>query len=191
MSILRVGATARNAGNTIATAIVGMDNVFHSLSRSTAVSSASKARLEGARTASSPRSWSGDHAKKRSLSPRTELEERHETSTVRGRKTPEAGMSNAAGKRVPARTTRQIDDERVRVTEWRFAPGAATGWHRHEFDYVVVPLTTGKLLLDEPDGERFAELKAGVSYTRRAGVEHDVINANDFDFVFIEIEMKN
>ena len=100
-------------------------------------------------------------------------------------------MSNAAGKRVPARTTRQIDDERVRVTEWRFAPGAATGWHRHEFDYVVVPLTTGKLLLDEPDGERFAELKAGVSYTRRAGVEHDVINANDFDFVFIEIEMKN
>ncbi len=26
-----------------------------------------------------------------------------------------------------------IDNERVRVTEWRFAPGAATGWHRHEF----------------------------------------------------------
>ena len=31
-----------------------------------------------------------------------------------------------------------IDNERVRVTEWRFAPGAATGWHRHEYDYVVV-----------------------------------------------------
>jgi len=100
-------------------------------------------------------------------------------------------MSGAAGKRPPARPTRQIDDERVRVTEWRFAPGAATGWHRHEFDYVVVPLTTGKLLLAEPDGERFAELEAGVSYTRRAGVEHDVINANDFPFMFIEIEIKN
>jgi beta-alanine degradation protein BauB len=100
-------------------------------------------------------------------------------------------MSGAAGKRRPARPTQQIDDERVRVTEWRFAPGAATGWHRHEFDYVVVPLTTGKLLLAEPDGERFAELKTGVSYTRRAGVEHDVINANDFEFAFIEIEIKN
>ena len=39
--------------------------------------------------------------------------------------------------------TVKIDNERVRVTEWRFAPGAATGWHRHELDYVVVPMTTG------------------------------------------------
>ena len=39
--------------------------------------------------------------------------------------------------------TVQLDNERVRVTEWRFAPGAATGWHRHEHDYVVVPMTTG------------------------------------------------
>ncbi len=38
-----------------------------------------------------------------------------------------------------------IDNERVRVTEWRFAPGAATGWHRHEYDYVVVPMLDGKL----------------------------------------------
>ena len=28
----------------------------------------------------------------------------------------------------------------VMVTEWRFAPGAATGWHRHEFDYVITPV---------------------------------------------------
>ena len=46
-----------------------------------------------------------------------------------------------------ARSTVLIDNERVRVTEWRFAPRAATGYHRHEYDYVVVPLTTGKLLL--------------------------------------------
>jgi len=84
----------------------------------------------------------------------------------------------------------QIDNETVRVTEWRFAPGAATGYHRHEYDYVVVPLTTGRLLLDEPDGKRYTELTAGVSYSRRAGVEHDVVNANAFAFVFIEIEIK-
>ena len=50
-----------------------------------------------------------------------------------------------------------IDNERVRVTEWRFRPGEATGWHRHEYDYVVVPVTTGKLHLKEPDGERTVE----------------------------------
>ena len=45
--------------------------------------------------------------------------------------------------RPPATPTVQIDNERVRVTEWRFAPGEATGWHRHAHDYVVVPLATG------------------------------------------------
>jgi quercetin dioxygenase-like cupin family protein len=90
-----------------------------------------------------------------------------------------------------AKSTVFIDDERTRVTEWRFAPGAATGWHRHEYDYVVVPMTDGKLKLVEGEGaETIAELKAGVPYSRSVGVEHDVINANDYEFVFIEVEMK-
>ena len=87
--------------------------------------------------------------------------------------------------------TQQVDNERVRVTEWRFAPGAATGFHRHEYDYVVVPMTSGRLKLIGPDGaESLAELSAGVSYARQAGVEHDVINANDHEFVFVEVEIK-
>jgi len=86
--------------------------------------------------------------------------------------------------------TVQIDNEFVRVTEWRFPPGAATGYHRHEYRYVVVPMTTGKLLLEETDGKRYAQLTSGQSYTRPAGVEHDVINANELAFVFVEIEIK-
>jgi quercetin dioxygenase-like cupin family protein len=96
-------------------------------------------------------------------------------------------MSN----RPSATPTVQVDNERVRVTEWRFAPGAATGWHRHEHDYVVVPMTTGRLLLEEPGGaSRHAALRAGVSYAKKAGVEHDVINDNPFPFVFVEVEIK-
>jgi quercetin dioxygenase-like cupin family protein len=90
----------------------------------------------------------------------------------------------------PARATVQVDTERVRVTEWRFEPGESTGYHRHELDYVVVPLTTGQLLLREPGGERRADLVAGQSYARTAGVEHDVVNVNPGLFVFIEIELK-
>ena len=90
-----------------------------------------------------------------------------------------------------ATPTRLIDNERVRVTEWRFKPGEATGWHRHEFDYVVVPVTTGKLHLKEPDGERTIEIVLGTPYFREEGVEHDVINPSDSDdVVFIEVEMK-
>ena len=85
----------------------------------------------------------------------------------------------------------QADNDRVRVTEWQFAPGAATGFHRHQYDYVVVPLTTGALRLVAGDGSvSTAQLTAGVSYFRQAGVEHEVINANDYDFKFIEIEIK-
>ncbi len=85
--------------------------------------------------------------------------------------------------------TVQIDDATVRVTEWRFAPGAATGYHRHEHPYVVVPMTSGTLAITGPDGVYTGELRAGQSYARPAGVEHDVRNANLFEFVFVEIEI--
>ncbi len=84
-----------------------------------------------------------------------------------------------------------IDNERVRVTEWRFAPGAATGWHRHALDYVVLPMTSGELELVGAAAERSrAVLKKGVPYFREAGVEHDVININPFDFAFVEVELR-
>jgi hypothetical protein len=35
-----------------------------------------------------------------------------------------------------------------------------------------------------------ADLVTGRSYARAAGVEHDVQNANAFEFVFVEIELK-
>ena len=87
-------------------------------------------------------------------------------------------------------STVQIEDERSIVTEWRFAPGAATGFHVHAHDYVVVPMTSGTLRLEDAGGVRDSPLTAGVSYARRAGVAHNVINPNDFEFCFIEIEFK-
>jgi beta-alanine degradation protein BauB len=86
--------------------------------------------------------------------------------------------------------TIKIDEPHVRVVEYRFAPGAETGWHRHGYDYVVVPLLDGKLLLEEPNGtSRLAELRTHAAYERRAGVEHNVINANNHEFAFLEIEI--
>jgi beta-alanine degradation protein BauB len=86
--------------------------------------------------------------------------------------------------------TVQIENERVIVTEWRFAPGAETGHHVHAHDYVVVPMTTGTLRLVEPTGTRDVELKAGQSYARLTGVAHNVVNINAFEFSFIEVELK-
>lgn len=89
-----------------------------------------------------------------------------------------------------ARATVKVDNAAVRVTEWRFAPGEATGHHRHEYPYVVVPLTTGALAIVTADGRTESALTAGDPYFRPAGAEHDVVNPNAFEFVFIEIEIK-
>ena len=84
----------------------------------------------------------------------------------------------------------QIDNDRAIVTEWRFEPGAETGWHTHGYDYIVVPGLSGKLLLETEEGENLAELQKGQSYFRQAGVRHNVVNANEFEFSFVEIEFK-
>ena len=89
-----------------------------------------------------------------------------------------------------AKSTVFIDNDRVIVTEYRFQPGDSTGWHRHGHDYVIVPLTDGKLKIVTKEGENIADMKGGVPYFRKEGVEHDVINATDGEYAFIEIELK-
>jgi beta-alanine degradation protein BauB len=75
-------------------------------------------------------------------------------------------------------------------TDWRLAPNAVIDWHRHEYPYVVVPMTSGRLASKGRDGEVTTELVAGRSYSRPEGVEHEVHNANPFEFVFLAIEIK-
>lgn len=89
-----------------------------------------------------------------------------------------------------ARSTVQIDTDRVVVTEWCFAPGAETGHHVHVHDYVVVPLVTGTVRVEDPAGERDVEMHAGVSYARSAGVAHNLVNVNGYEFRFVEVELR-
>lgn len=81
-------------------------------------------------------------------------------------------------------------NERVLITEWRLQPGSETGWHRHEYDYVVVCLTAGKLLAETANGNVETELRFRKTYARPAGVEHNIVNPGEHEFAFIEIELK-
>ena len=91
-----------------------------------------------------------------------------------------------------ARATVGVDTDQVRVTTWTFdGPGAAIGRHRHEFDYVVVPVTGGTFTVIDPDGsEREMNQVAGAPYLGTAGTEHDVVSAGEGEAVFVEIELK-
>ena len=51
-------------------------------------------------------------------------------------------------------------------------------------------LTAGKLLAETASGNMETELRFGQTYARPAGVEHNIVNANEHEFAFIEIEIK-
>jgi quercetin dioxygenase-like cupin family protein len=90
-----------------------------------------------------------------------------------------------------ARSSTHIDDDHVRITTWTFRDGENTGHHRHEYDYVIVPISGGTFLITEPDGTtREMTQEATVAYRGRAGTEHDVINRSGDTAVFVEVELK-
>jgi beta-alanine degradation protein BauB len=83
------------------------------------------------------------------------------------------------------------DDDRMRITTWTFEDGQDTGHHRHEYDYIVVPISGGRFAVIETDGTtRDMTQQAAVAYRGRAGTEHDVINRSGRAAVFVEIELK-
>jgi quercetin dioxygenase-like cupin family protein len=91
-----------------------------------------------------------------------------------------------------ARHVVNADTDEVRVTTWTFPEaGSATGEHRHEFDYVVVPVTGGRFEVVELDGSvREMDQFAGSPYLGTAGTAHDVVSAAAEEAVFVEIELK-
>ena len=89
-----------------------------------------------------------------------------------------------------ANMTIHIDNERVLIKEWRFQPGDETGWHHHDYDFVVLPRTNGRLQIVTKDDEGYRDIVAGSCYTRLAGTEHNVTNVSDHEVVIMDVELK-
>ena len=93
--------------------------------------------------------------------------------------------------KTPAQAIQMIEDARVRVTRFDFAPGAETGWHTHSLDYVITAVTDCDMLLEHPDGTTTeVHVPAGTAYRREEGVEHNVINNGNSEMSFVEVELK-
>ncbi|GAA2834818.1 hypothetical protein FB468_2396 [Leucobacter komagatae] len=84
----------------------------------------------------------------------------------------------------------QLENEHFRVTQWTIEPGGVIPMHRHDFEYVVIPLVTDIMHVRNADGTEIeAALQTGVSYTRPAGSEHEVSNPHSSaNIVFVEVE---
>ncbi len=83
----------------------------------------------------------------------------------------------------------QLENEHFRVTKWTIEPGGTIPMHRHEHEYVVVPLVTDTMYVTNADGsEIVSNLVTGASYTRPPS-EHQVENRTSSSaIVFVEIE---
>ncbi|MFP1632751.1 cupin domain-containing protein [Zhengella sp. ZM62] len=93
------------------------------------------------------------------------------------------------GDRKQAQSEVQVDTDVVRVTRWHFPPGTETGWHRHGYDYVVIPVTGGTLTVEDAEGSRPYPIEKGMSYARNAAVSHNIANDTDSDITFVEVEL--
>src|SRR5437762_12856371 len=90
-----------------------------------------------------------------------------------------------------AKSDVQVDTPEVRVTEWRLAPGSATGHHTHGMDYVIVPGTSSATTIVAPHGAPTkAPLGAGQSSFRKPGDEPAVLNEPGSESVLLAVEPK-
>ena len=63
----------------------------------------------------------------------------------------EKTAAEAADRPIAAYKTLHEDDKTC-ITLFTIKPGEQTGWHRHDFDYVAVQQSNGRLHLDYADG---------------------------------------
>ena len=86
-----------------------------------------------------------------------------------------------------AMATVQIETERFRVIRYDLEPGDRIPWHRHEYDYVAVPLTDGAVEIRTAEGSSAQRMTAGTPYARSAGAEHELVNGSE-PYSFVEVE---
>jgi beta-alanine degradation protein BauB len=82
------------------------------------------------------------------------------------------------------------NNDRVRILRYTLVPGAETGWHKHETDYVIVPYSDCRVRVDTATGSIEAGMRKDEPYFRTRGVEHNVTSVTSEPFSFLEIEIK-
>ena len=70
-------------------------------------------------------------------------------------------------KRNKAMSSIQVDNKLVRVTKYSFFPDEETRMHKHLYDYIVTPVTDGKLLLSSYLSLKFLYLDFVITFYQK------------------------
>jgi quercetin dioxygenase-like cupin family protein len=84
-----------------------------------------------------------------------------------------------------------LENNRVRVKDVTFLPGASAGMHTHDLPHVGIIIQGGTLVFKSPDGksETMKLATGGVGF-REANVTHEPINQSKTPVRVIEVELK-
>ena len=84
-----------------------------------------------------------------------------------------------------------FEDKKTKITSWRFEPGAETGWHHHNYDYVTIQKSGGRLKLENEDGAvKFIDYEIDKTDGYFAPITHNATNVSKEEVRVIEIEYK-
>ena len=84
-----------------------------------------------------------------------------------------------------------FEDDKTKITSWRFDPGAETGWHHHNYDYVTIQKSGGRLKLENDDGKiKYVDYEMDRTAAYQAPIKHNATNVSDEEVRVIEIEYK-
>jgi quercetin dioxygenase-like cupin family protein len=84
-----------------------------------------------------------------------------------------------------------FENDAVRVWTFSVGPGGLKPMHRHDLDYVIVPLSGGRVEITTIEGRsRIGEDKVGEVIWQDAGETHQLQNLNDFPYRNILVELK-
>ncbi len=90
-----------------------------------------------------------------------------------------------------AESTLLFEDDKTKITSWRFDPGTETGWHHHNYDYVTIQKSAGRLKLESDNGEiKYIDYENDHAAAYAAPITHNATNVSDDEVRVIEIEYK-
>ena len=84
-----------------------------------------------------------------------------------------------------------FEDSKTKITSWRFDPGAETGWHHHNYDYVTIQKSEGRLKIENENGEiHYIDYENNQAASYTAPIIHNASNVSNVEVRVIEIEYK-
>ena len=84
-----------------------------------------------------------------------------------------------------------FENDLVRIWDMQVAPRGKKAWHHHKLPYVIVPITGGKVEIENTEGKVYqGEEGPGEAIWREAGEKHELRNLTDQPYRNILVELK-